>query len=137
MFLNKLKIFLLLFLFLVDMNTRDHHNRFKFVVMGRNAAGRLCNGDKNGRSKPQQTPFTNISKMSAGSFHSLFQTSKEKYLHVGIMKKDNWVILMNLKSLQVSMHLQTCSISFVELGRNLFLDSEGNVFSVGIMRLAN
>ena len=65
-------------------------------------------------------------------FIHYFKTTKEKYLHVAIINKDNvdWVILMILKSHQVS-----CPSNIVHFvcgfRHSLFLDSEGNVFSVG------
>ena len=78
-----------------------------------------------------------------------FKTTKQKYLHVGIINMDNvdWVILtiliqtdnvyrvilILLKSHQVSfsMHLQILFILSCGYHQNLFLDSEGNVYSVG------
>ena len=43
---------------------------------GRNKFGQLCHGDTENRSKPQKTSFSNISKISAGWYHSLFQNNK-------------------------------------------------------------
>ena len=49
--------------------------------------------------KPQKTSFSNISKISAGYDHSLFQNNKEQYFYVLILITDNvdWVIIMNFK----------------------------------------
>ena len=54
-----------------------------------------------------------------------FKTTKKKYFHVVTMKKEHvdWVILMNLKLLQVSftMYLQTLFVLFVDLTKVFFL----------------
>ena len=63
-----------------------------------------------------------------------FKMTKEKYFHVVIIIRDNvdWVILMNLKSPNLILNAPSNIVRFVCGGhQNLFLDSEGNVFSVG------
>ena len=102
---------------------------------GRNADGRLCHGDKEGRSKPQQTSFSNISKISAGSFHSLFQNIKGEIFSCGDNKEGQCGLgHFNHPQITPSLVLNVPSniVQFIcGDGHNLFLDSEGNVFSVG------
>ena len=92
---------------------------------GSNSNGQLCHGDTEDRSIPQKTSFSNISNISA----------------VVITVSDNvdWVILMNLKSHQVSfsMHLQTLLNLFVHLKIVYFLIAKEMYFQSGITALAN
>ena len=50
---------------------------------GRNDFGQLCHGDTEDRSIPQKTSFSNISKISAGWDHSLFQNNKGEIFSCG------------------------------------------------------
>ena len=50
---------------------------------GRNDCGQLCHGDKENRLKPQKTSFSNISKISTGFAHSLFQNNKGEIFSCG------------------------------------------------------
>ena len=55
---------------------------------GANNFGQLCHGDNKDRSKPQhskpqKTPFSNISKVSAGQRHSLFQNNNGEIFSCG------------------------------------------------------
>ena len=61
-------------------------------------------GDTKDRLILQKTSFLNISKISAGNIHSLFQNDKGEILHAVIIIGDHvdWVILILLKSHQVS-----------------------------------
>ena len=99
----------------------------------RNAKGQLCLGHKKESSKPQQTPFSNISKTSAGWNHSLFQNNKGEIFSCG----DNGTGqcgLGHFKSPQItpSLILIENIVEFVcGANQNLFLDSEGNVYSFG------
>ena len=102
---------------------------------GTNGFGQLCNGDREDRSKPQKTSFSNISKISAGSDHSLFQNDKGEifacgYNHYGQCGLGHFdspqitpIIVPNVPSNIVQF---VCGSN-----QNLFLDSEGNVYSVG------
>ena len=102
---------------------------------GRNLEGQLCFGDKKDRSKPQQTAFSNISKISSGWRHSLFQNNKGEifscgynaYGACGLGHFNEHQIIPSL------MHNLPSNIIHFICGSNqsLFLDSEGNVFSVG------
>ena len=102
---------------------------------GRNREGQLCLGDKVNRSKPQKTSFSNIVKISAGFFHSFFQNNKGEIFACGYNRKgqcglghfDYSQITPNLIS-----NLPSNIVHFVCGGQqSLFLDCEGNVFSVG------
>ena len=102
---------------------------------GGNRLGQLCHRDKEARSKPQQTSFTNISTVSAGRNHSLFQNNKGEIFACG----NNYYGACGLghfNSPQITpsliLNLPENIVQFV-CGSNhcLFLNSEGNVFSVG------
>ena len=101
---------------------------------GRNNNGQLCHGDKN-RTKPQKTSFFNISKISTGYNYSLFQNNKGEIFscgnnhsgHCGLGHFDNPQITPSLIP-----NASSNIVQFVCGGhQSLFLDSEGNVFSVG------
>ena len=102
---------------------------------GTNAFGQLCHGDKEYRSKPQKTLFSDISKISAGLNHSIFQNNKGEIFVCGY----------NLQGACGMGHFNNSSITPILIpyapsnivqfvcgsNQNLFLDSEGNVYSVG------
>ena len=102
---------------------------------GRNNFGQLCHGDKERHLIPKKTLFSNISKISAGYYHSLFQNDKGEIFACG----DN----LNGEcgsghfcEFQITPNLipnAPSNIFHFVCGHhhNLFLDSEGNVFSVG------
>ena len=103
---------------------------------GANDFGQLCLGNKGGKqSKYQQTSFQQISKISAGGIHSLFQNNNEEIFACGYNEhgqvglghfnssKGNVSLIPNLP-LNI---VQFCSGYY----HSLFLDSDGNVFSVG------
>ena len=102
---------------------------------GRNDFGQLCHGDKEDRSMPQKTSFSNISKISAGSQHSLFQNNKGEIFACG---QNNYgqCGLGHFNDPQISPSLiYNAPPNIVQFVcgncQNLFLDSEGNLFSVG------
>ena len=102
---------------------------------GRNSSGQLCHGDKEDRSNPQKTSFSNISKISTGRYHSLFENNKGEIFSCG---NNQWgqCGLGHFKDPQITpsliLNLPENIVHFVCGGaQNLFLDSEGNVFSVG------
>ena len=102
---------------------------------GRNSEGQLCNGDKEGCSIPQKTSFSNISKISAGLYHSLFQNNKEEIFSCGD-NTEGQCGLGHFDHPQITPSLiPNVPSNIVEFAcgyhHNLFLDSEGNVFSVG------
>ena len=103
---------------------------------GRNNDGQLCNGNKESQLKPQKTSFSNISKISAGSNHSLFQNDNGEIFscgnnhvgqcglgHFGMDSQITPSLILNAPSNIVQF---VCGNQ-----QSLFLDSEGNVFSVG------
>ena len=102
---------------------------------GSNEFGLLCTGDEEDRSNPQQTSFSNISKISAGYDHSLFQNNKGEIFSCGNNEKGQCG-LSHFDSPQITPslipHLPSNIVHFVCGGdQSLFLDSEGNVYSVG------
>ena len=102
---------------------------------GNNGNGQLCLRDKVCRSKPQKTSFSNISKISTGNNHSLFQNDKGEILSCGYNNNgecglghfDNSQITPSLILNAPPNIVQFVCGSY----HNLFLDSEGNVYSVG------
>ena len=102
---------------------------------GFNAYGELCLGDEEDRSKPQQTSFSNISKISAGWNHSLFQNDKGEIFSCG-SNGEGACGLGHFEYLQITPSLIPNAppniVHFVcGCNQSLFLDTEGNVFSVG------
>ena len=102
---------------------------------GRNSKGQLCHGDAEDRSKPQQTSFSNISKISTGLTHSLFQNNKGEIFACG-NNEEGQCGLGHFNSPQITPSLIPNSLSNIihfVCGNflSLFLDPEGNVFSVG------
>ena len=102
---------------------------------GSNDLGQLCHEDKEDRSNPQKTSFSNISKISTGDSHSLFQNNKGEIFSCGY---NLWgqCGLGHFNSPQIMLSLipnAPANIVHFVCGpkQSLFLDSEGNVFSVG------
>ena len=102
---------------------------------GRNYFGQLCLGDMEDRSKPQKTPFSNISKISTGIYHSLFQNDQGEIFSCGCNKfgqcglghfNDVQITPSLILSAPSNIVQFVCGYHF-----SLFLDSEGNVYSVG------
>ena len=72
---------------------------------GKNSYGQLCHRDTKGRLKPEKSSFSNISKISAGSYHSLFQNDLGEIFscgYNGYTEHVDWVILIIFKSHLVS-----------------------------------
>ena len=102
---------------------------------GGNHFGQLCHGDKEDRSNPQQTSFSNISKLSAGCYHSLFQNNKGEIFSCGYNAygqcglghfNDHQITPSLIPNLPSNIVHFVCGCH-----QSLFLDSKGNVFSVG------
>ena len=102
---------------------------------GSNNYGQLCLGNTGNHLKPQKTSFSNISKVSAGNYNSLFRNNKEEifscgynlYGACGLGHFDSPQITPSLIP-----NLPSNVVQFVcGNQQSLFLDSEGNVFSVG------
>ena len=102
---------------------------------GRNDFGQLCLGNTENQSKLQKTSFSNVSKLSAGWIHSLFENDKGEIFSCGY-NAHGACGLGHFDSPQVKpsliLNVPPNIIEFICGGsQNLFLDSEGNVFSVG------
>ena len=102
---------------------------------GYNKFGQLCHGDAKDRSTPQKTSFSNISNISAGSNFSLFQNNKGEIFACGYNKLGGCG-LGHFNSPQITpsliLNVPDNIVHFVcGSQQSLFLDSEGNVFSVG------
>ena len=102
---------------------------------GSNSSGQLCHGDTEDRSKPQKTSFSNISKISTGWSQSLFENNKGEIFGCGFNLQGQCG-LGHFNSPQITpsliLNLPSNIVKFVcGFRHNLFLDSEGNVFSVG------
>ena len=102
---------------------------------GRNDFGQLCLENQENQSKPRKTSFSNISKISTGQYHSLFQNDKGVIFACGYNQFGECG-LGHFKYHQITPSLipdlPSNIVHFVcGSSHNLFLDSEGNVFSVG------
>ena len=102
---------------------------------GRNDCGQLCLGDKEDRSMLQKTSFSNITKISTGSLHSLFQNDNGEIFSCGYNQHGQCGLgHYNLSQVTPSV-IPNASSNIVQFVcgycQSLFLDSEGNVFSVG------
>ena len=100
-----------------------------------NDFGQLCLGNKESQSKPQKTSFSNISKVSTGFYHSLFQNNKGEIFACGY-NEDGQCGLGHFNSPQINTSLiPNTPLNIVQFlcgcHYNLFLAAEGNVFSVG------
>ena len=102
---------------------------------GANDFGQLCHGNNEDLSIPQKTSFSDISKISAGFYHSLFQNNKgeifacgnNEYGHCGLGHFNSPQITPSLIPNVPSNIVQFVCGDY----QSLFLDSEGNVYSVG------
>ena len=102
---------------------------------GRNSSGQLCLGNEEDQMKPQKTSFSNISKISAGSHHSLFKNDKGEVFSCGF-NSSGACGLGHFNSPQITPSLIPNApeniVQFVcGYHQSLFLDSDGNTFSVG------
>ena len=102
---------------------------------GNNDHGQLFHADKEERSKHQKTSFSNISKISTGFHHSLFETNKGEIFACGSNAYGQCGLgHFNNPQIDVTLipNVPSNIVHFVCGGhQSLFLDSEGNVFSVG------
>ena len=102
---------------------------------GRNSEGQLFHGDEEDRSKPQKTSFSNITKISTGWRHSLFENNKGEIFSCGNNQAGQCGSgHCNHPQITPSLipNLPSNIVHFVcGSQQNLFLDSEGNVYSVG------
>ena len=102
---------------------------------GHNNLGQLCLGNQESQMKPRQTSFSNISKISTGIYHSLFQNNKGEIFACGCNNRGACGLgHFNNPQITPSLILNAPEniVQFVcGYTHSLFLDSEGNVFSVG------
>ena len=102
---------------------------------GNNGYGQLCLGNQEEQLKPQKTSFSNISKISTGSFHSLFQNHKEEIFSCGYNSSGQCGLGHNNHPQIAPSLIPNSTPNIVQFAsgyhQNLFLDSEGNVYSVG------
>ena len=102
---------------------------------GYNQYGQLCLENKKSQMKPQQTSFSNISKISSTNFSSLFQNDKGELFSCGY-NRQGACGLGHFNDPQITPSLipnaPSNIVHFVSgYYQSLFLDSEGNVYSVG------
>ena len=102
---------------------------------GRNDFGQLCHGNRENQSIPQKTAFSNISKISAGHVHSLFQNNNGEIFACGYNPFGscgsghfNYIQITPSLILNAPSNIVRFVCGFTH---NLFLDSYGNVYSVG------
>ena len=102
---------------------------------GLNYYGQLCLGNKESQSKPRQTSFSNISKISAGYSHSLFQNDKGEIFACGENQRGECGLGHFESPIITPILIFNAPPNIVQFicgyAHSLFLDSEGNVFSVG------
>ena len=113
-------------------------NYYDLWSFGRNDQGQLCHGDTEDRSLPQKTSFSYISKTSAGRKYSLFQNNNGALFACGrnVWGQCGYNPFGKGNSLQITPriipNLPSNIVQFVCGNfQSLFLDSEGNVYSVG------
>ena len=102
---------------------------------GRNDKGQLCHEDTEDLSIPLKTSFSDISKVSTGYHHSLFQNNKGEIFACGDNEQGQCG-LGHFNSPQITptliLNVPSNIVQFASgYYQNLFLDSGGNVFSVG------
>ena len=102
---------------------------------GDNKFGQLCLGNKENQMKPRQTSFSNISKISTGNHHSLIQNDKGEIFSCGYNHQGQCG-LGHFNNPQITPSLipnapQNIFQFVCGYQQSLFLDSEGNVYSVG------
>ena len=102
---------------------------------GENDFGQLCLENTEKQTKYQQTSFEQILKISAGGYNSFFQNKEEKIFGCGY-NEDGQCGLGHFSQSQIKVALiPDLPLNIVEFYsgfmHSLFLDSDGNVFSVG------
>ena len=95
---------------------------------GRNGEGQLCLRDTEDRSMPQQTSFSNILKISASDYHSLFQNNKKEIFVCG--NEEGYINDDQITPSLISNAPSNIVHFICGYDHNLFLDSEGNVYSI-------
>ena len=101
---------------------------------GYNEYGQLCLENQESQLRPRQTSFSNISKISTGFHNSLFQNYKGEIFACGCNYNGQCGLGHNNPQITPSLILNAPPniYQFVcGCQQSLFLDSEGNVYSVG------
>ena len=105
---------------------------------GNNFYGQLCLENRETQMKPQKTSFSSISKTSAGHNHSLFQNIKEEIFACGFNQNGQCGLGHKTHPQMTPSLIPNVPLNIAHFicgsEHNLFLDSEGNVFSVGLNR---
>ena len=118
-----------------DSHTLIITNDSNLWACGYNGCGQLFLNNQQSQSKFHQTSFSNTTKISAGYRHSLFQNNKEEIFGCG---QNNLGAVglghFNHPQIQVS-PIPNLPLNIVHFccgyDQSYFLDSEGNVYSVG------
>ena len=101
---------------------------------GGNDFGQLCLGNQESQLKPQKTSFSNILKISIGYFHSLIQNYEGEIFACGFNQYGQCG-LGDFNRSQITPTLINVPSNIVQFvcgcHQSLFLDLEGNVYSVG------
>ena len=101
---------------------------------GDNAYGQLCLGNREDQSTFKQTSFSDVSKISIGGNHSLFQDIKGEIYTCGC-NDDGRLGLGHFEYQFAVVPIPNLPLNIIQFvcgyQHSLFLDSEGNVFSVG------
>ena len=113
----------------------SNDGNFNLWSCGKNDHGQLCLGHTEQQSIFQQTSFSNILKVSLGGYHSLFQNDKGEIYSCGYNFKGQ-LGLGHFETLKIIPtlipNLPPNIVQFIcGCFHCLFLDLEGNVFSVG------
>ena len=102
---------------------------------GNNNFGQLWLGNRNSQLKPQKTSFSNISAISTGYSHSIYQNDLGEIFSCGYNKFGQCGLGhfdSNLITPSLILDALSNIVQFVcGCHHSLFLDSEGNVYSVG------
>ena len=102
---------------------------------GSNDYGQLCLGNKESQVKPQKTSFSNILKISSGFYHSLFQNHKGEIFSCGYNYCGECGLGHNNQPQITPTLILNAPPNIIQfdcgVNHSLFLDSEGNVYSVG------
>lgn len=104
-------------------------------AVGNNSFGQLCNGKSFNISTPEKTKYSNISNISAGYYHSIFQNyngelfgcGNNEYGQLGFGHFDAFQTNVQMLPNHPSNIIQFCCGSY----HSLFLNNDGKVFSVG------
>ena len=102
---------------------------------GRNDFGELCLGNKKNQVKPEQTSFSNISKIFAGNDYSLFQNNAGDIFacgnntagQLGLDHKNH----PQIEPCRIVNQPENIIYFCCAINHSLFLDIDGNVYSVG------